>query len=163
MMLYSFEESTAGRSVDRRFERPRASIHDDLVIEALQPLDILQIGCRGEVLDGDYGTAAVRRVGSLQEAVSAIAQHQFDAIVLGSGIADAWPTAAYEQIAKLAGRTPVVVETEHVGPMANLKQRHDREQDIIVATTKPSLLPRLLLATVLRNRALAEDPGAQIA
>ena len=115
MMLYSFEESTAGRSVDRRFEPRRASIHDDLVIEALQPLDILQIGCRGEVLDGDYGTAAVRRTGSLQEAVSVIAQHEFDAIVLGSGIADAWPTAAYEQIADLAGRTPIVVQTEHVG------------------------------------------------
>ena len=37
--------------------------------------------------------------------------------LLGSGIADAWPTAAYEQIADLAGRTPIVVQTEHVGPM----------------------------------------------
>ena len=162
-MLYSFEESTGGRSVDKRFEPRRASIHDDLVIEALQPLDILQIGCRGEVLDGDYGTAAVRRSGSLQEAVSVIAQHEFDAIVLGSGIADAWPTAAYEQIADLAGRTPIVVQTEHVGPMASVKKRHVREQDVIVSTPKASLLARLILAAILQSRALAEDPGAQIA
>lgn len=162
MMLYQIEGSTAQRSVEKPFD-PRRAILDDLVIEALQPLDVLQIGRRGQPLDGDYETVAVRNAESLQEALSIIAQKEFDAIVLGSSVADAWPTAAYEQIAKLAGGTPVVVETEHVRPMANLKQRHDREQDIIVATTKPSLLPRLLLATVLRNRALAEDPGAQIA
>ena len=162
-MLYSFEESTGGRSVDRRFEPRRASIHDDLVIEALQPLDVLQIGCRGEVLDGDCGTAAVRRSGSLQEAVRVIAQHEFDAVVLGSGIADAWPTAAYEQIADLAGRTPIVVQTGYLAPMASLKKRHVREQDVIVSTTKPSLLARLILAAILRSRALADDPGAQIA
>ena len=163
MMLYSVEESTAGRSVDRRFEPRRASIHDDLVIEALQPSHILEIGCRGEVLDGGDGIAAVRRIGSLQEAVSVIAQHEFDAIVLGSGIADAWPTAAYEQIADLAGRTPIVVQTDYLAPMASLKKRHVREQDVIVSTTKPSLLARLILAAILRSRALAEDPGAQIA
>lgn len=163
MMLYHIEDSTARRSVDGRFDARRASILDDLVIEALQPLDVLQIGCRGQVLAGDYGTAAVRNVGSLQEAVSAIAQHQFDAIVLGSSVADAWPTAAYERIAALAGRTPVVVQTDYVAPMASLKQRHDREQDIIVATTSPSLLARLMLAGILRSRALAEDPGAHIA
>jgi hypothetical protein len=163
MMLYDFKASTVGRSVDRRFEPRRASIHDDLVIEALQPSQILQIGCRGEVLDGGDGIAAVRRIGSLQEAVSVIAQHEFDAIVLGSGIADAWPTAAYEQIADLAGRTPIVVQTDYLAPMASLKKRHVREQDVIVSTTKPSLLARLILAAILRSRALAEDPGAQIA
>jgi hypothetical protein len=90
-------------------------------------------------------------------------QHEFDAIVLGPSIADAWPTAAYEKIAELAGRTPVVVQTEHVTPMVSLKQRHDREEDIIVATTSPSLLTHLTLAAILRSRALAEGSGAQIA
>jgi hypothetical protein len=162
MMLYHIEDSTARRSVEGRIDSRRAAIRDDLVIEALQPLDVLQIGCRGQVLDGDHGTAAVRKVGSLQEAISVIAQHEFDVIVLGSGVADAWPTAAYDQIATLAGRTPVVVQTDYVAPMASLKQRHDREHDIIVATTKPSLLARLMLAAILRSRAFAEDPGAQI-
>ena len=162
-MLYDLKESKAGPSVDRRFKPRRASILDDLVLEALQPLDILQVGYRGEVLDGDDGIPASRRTGSLQEAVSVITQHELDAIVLRSGIADAWPTVAYEHIANLAGRTPIVVQTDYVAPMASLKQRHHREQDVIVSTTKPSLLARLILATILRSRALAEDPGAQSA
>ena len=160
-MLFDLKESTAGPSVDRRFEPRRAPILDDLVIEALQPLDILQIGYGGEVLNDDDGIPAGRRAGSLQEAVSVMAQHQLDAIVLGSGIADAWPTAAYEQIAGLAGRTPIVVRTDHLAPMASLKQRHLREQDVIVSSTKPSLLTRLILVAILRSRALAEDPGAR--
>jgi hypothetical protein len=163
IMLYDPKGSTARRNVDGRFDPRRALILDDLVIAALQPLDVLQIGCRGQVLDGDYRTAAVRELGSLQEAVSVIAQHQFDAIVLSSGVADSWPTAAYEELARLAGRTPLVVQTEHVGPMASLKRRHDRKQDVIVSTTKPSLLARFILAAILRSRALADDPGAQIA
>jgi hypothetical protein len=163
MMLYHIEDSTPRRSVDGRPYPRRTSILDDLVIEALQPLDVLQIGCRGQVLDGDHGTAAVCKAGSLQEAISIMTQHEFDAIVLGPSIADAWPTAAYEKIAELAGRTPVVVQTEHVTPMVSLKQRHDREEDIIVATTSPSLLTHLTLAAILRSRALAEGSGAQIA
>jgi hypothetical protein len=161
IMLYHIEESTARRSVNGRFDPRSGRILDDLVIEALQPLDVLQIGCRGQLLGDEYATAVVRELGSLEEAVSVIAQHQFDAIVLGSGVADAWPTAAYDQVAKLAGPTPVVVHTEHVGPMANLKQRHERQQDVIVATAKPSLLARLILAAILRRRALAQEPSAQ--
>ena len=162
IMLCHVEGSIARRRVDGRSDPRRASILDDLVIEALQPLAILQIGFQGQVLDGGYGAAAVRKVGSLHDAVSAIAQHEFDAIVLGSGVADAWPTVAYEQIAKLAGATPVLVQADFVGPMAGIKQRQDREQDVIVATVKSSLLARLILAVVLRSRALAEEPGTQI-
>lgn len=160
-MLYQID--VARPRADGRFGPRRAWIVDDLVIQALQPLDVLQIGCLGQVLDGHHGTAPVRKVTSLQEAVSVIAEHEFDAIVLGGSVADAWPTAVYEQIAALAGQTPVVVQTDYVPPMANLKKRHDREQDIIVATTSPSLLARLLLAAILRSRAIADDRGAQIA
>lgn len=101
-------------------------------------------------------------VGSLHEAIALVAQHEFDAIVLGPKVADAWPTAAYEQIANLAGTTTVVVQTDYLGPMTTIKQRHGREQDVIVANAEPSLLARLILAAILRRRALAEQPGAQI-
>ena len=161
-MLYLIDGSRARESVRRRSLPPRALISDDLVLEALQPLDVLQIGCRGQVLESGGGDRAVRSLGSLHEAMTIIAQHEFDAIVLGSKIADAWPTAAYEQIAKLVGPTPVVVQTDFLGPMATIKQRHDREQDVIVARSKPPLLARLILAAILRRRALAEELGAQI-
>ena len=161
-MLCHFDQSIARRRVDGRSDRRRASILDDLVIEALQPLDILQIGVQGQVLDDRCGAAAVRKVRSLSEAVSAIAQHEFDAIVLGSDVADAWPTAAYEQIARLAGPTSILVQADFVGPMTTIKQRQHREQDVVVATVSPSLLRRLALSAILRNRALTEKPGTQI-
>ena len=161
-MLYYIDGSNARRRVDGRSDPRRASILDDLVIEALQPLGILQIGVQGQVLDADCGAAAVRKVRSLSEAVSALAQHDFDAIVLGSDVADAWPTAAYEQIARLAGPTPILVQADFVGPMTGIKQRQHREQDIVVATVSPSLLGRLALSAILRSRALAEGPGTQI-
>ena len=160
-MLYHSDGAIARRQVGGRPDPRRASIFDDLVIEALQPVDILQIGISGQRLERGLG-AAVRRTGSLREAVTAIAQHEFDAIILGSGLADAWPTAAYERIAELAGSTPVLVQADAIGPMASIKQRQGREQDVIVATEKPSLLTRLILAAILRSRALAEEPGIQI-
>ena len=150
--------ATIRGSADRR----RVPVLDDLVIEALQPLSILQIGVPAQLLDGACGDVAVRRVRSLHEAVGAIAQHEFDAIVLRSGAVDAWPTAAYEQVAMLAGATPIVVQTDFVGPMTSIKQQQDRNQDILVATPKASLLGRLVLTAILRNRALAEEPGTEI-
>jgi hypothetical protein len=160
-MLCHFEESIAKRRFGGQTVPQRALILDALVIEALQPLRILQIGVPGQLLDGDYGSA-VRKVRSLDEAIGALAQHDFDAIVLGSSMADAWPTAAYDQIATLAGSTPVLVQADFVGPMAGIKQQHGREQDIIVANAIPALLGRLALSAILRSRALAEDPGMQI-
>ena len=160
-MLCHFEGSIAKRGFGRQSVPQRALVLDDLVIEALQPLHLLQIGVPGQLLEGDYG-AAVRKVKSLDDAIGALAQHDFDAIVLGSSVADAWPTAAYEQIATLAGSTPVLVQVDSVGPMAGIKQRHDRKQDLIVATDTPSLLGRLVLSVILQSRALAEVPGTQI-
>ena len=160
-MLYHLDEAIARRQVGGRPEPRRASMFDDLVIEALQPVDILQIGMPGQLLERSLG-AVVRRTGSLHEALSAMAEHEFDAILLGSGLADAWPTAAYERIAEVAGSRPVLVQVDAIWPMASIKQRQGREQDVIVATEKPSLLTRLILAAILRSRALAEEPGTQI-
>jgi hypothetical protein len=137
-------------------------ILDHLVIEALQPVSILQIGMPGQLLNDDYEAVSVSNVNTLDEAIGAMACNEFDAIVLGSGIVDAWPAAAYEQIAGLAGSTPVLVQTDFVGPMAAIKQQQDRDQDIIVGTAKPSLLGRLALTAIMRNRALAEELGTQI-
>jgi hypothetical protein len=143
--------------------KPRhASILDDLVIQALQPLSILQIGVRGQLLD-KWGKVAVRKAGSLDEAVCAVVRHEeFDAIVLGADVGDAWPTAAYERIAELAGPTPVVVQAGFVEPMARIKQQQIREGDTIVATANPDLLGRLALTAILRSRALAEEPKTEI-
>ena len=140
----------------------QASILDELVIRALQPLSILQIGVPGQLLE-EWGELAVRKVRSLDEAVGAVVQHEFDAIVLGADVGDAWPTAAYERIAELAGPTPVVVQSGSVGPMARIKQQQIRERDIVVATAKPYVLGRLALTAILRSRALAEEPYIEIA
>ena len=160
-MLCHFGQSIATHGLGGQSDQRRASILDDRVIEALQPFSILQIGVPGQLLDSDCGGAAVRKVRSLGEAVCAVAQHEFDAIVLGSGVVDDWPTAAYEQMAELAGSTPVLVQTDFVGPMAGIKQQQSREQDVIVATAKASILSRLALTAILRSRALAEEPGTQ--
>lgn len=160
-MLCRLDEPIAGRQVGGPPEPRPTPISDDLVIEALQPLDILQIGMPEQLL-GRRLEAAVRKLGSLHEAVIAIAQHEFDAIVLGSSVTDAWPTAAYEQIARLAGPTPILVQADVTGLMAVIKQREDRERDVVVATSKPSLLARLMLAAILQSRALAGEPGTQI-
>jgi hypothetical protein len=162
IMLCDIHHSMARPELRGESDRRRAPISDDLVIEALHPVSILQIGVPWQLLGGDNAAVAVRSVRSLDEAVGAIAQHRFDAIVLGSGLMDAWPTAAYERIAELAGSTPVLVQTEFVAPMSGIKQQQDREDDIIVANAKPSLLGRLVLAAILRSRALADAPETQI-
>lgn len=162
IMLCHVDHSTAKHGIGGKPDPRRVSITDDLVIQALQPLSILQIGVSEPLLESDRGEVSGPNIRSLDEAVGAIDQQEFDAIVLGSGAVDAWPTTAYEQIAGLAGSTPVVVQTDFVGPMASIKQQHLREQDIIVATAKSLLLGRLVLTAILRSRALAEEQGTQV-
>jgi hypothetical protein len=147
--------------VDAQPKSWHASILDDLVIRALQPLSILQIGVRGQLLD-KWGEVAVRKARSLDEAVCAVVRHEFDAIVLGAHVGDAWPTAAYERIAELAGPTPVVVQAGFVEPMVRIKQQQIREGDTIAATANPDLLGRLALTAILRSRSLAEEPKTEI-
>jgi hypothetical protein len=162
-VLTDFRHSISKRESSGPSALPRASILDDLLIETLRPVSLLQIGITWQLPDCEYGAVAVRNVRSLDEAIAALAQDEFDAIILGSALVDAWPTAAYEQITKLAGASPVLVQTDFIGPMADIKQQQDRERDIIVTNVKPSVLGRLALTAILRTRALAEEPGTQIA
>jgi DNA-binding NarL/FixJ family response regulator len=160
-MLYALHGALPGRPVGRPSDTTAASRVDQLVIEALQPFDVLQVGLAGQLLEHSGG-ATVRRVATLHDAISAMAQYEFDAIVLGLDVPDAWPTAAYEQIATLAGATPVLVHADVIGPMATIKQRQDRQQDVVLAAAKPAVMRRLTLSAILRSRALAEEPGARI-
>ena len=136
-------------------------ISDELLIKALQPLRILQIGTQQPLLDSGHRAVASASA-TLEHGLCLLDRHEFDAIVLGSDIADGWPAVAYERLAEVAGSMPVLVQADVIGPMAVIKQRHDRAQDVIVAATAgPSLLERLILAAILRSRALAADPSTQ--
>jgi hypothetical protein len=150
-------------SVAGRLNVPKGSISDELLIKALQPLSILQIGLQPQRLGGCRGQVTIREVGSLDQALGLLAADEFDAIILEPDLADAWPTAAYERIAEAAGSTPVVVKADPVEPMIMVKRRWDRAEDVIVSDAAPPLLlERIILAAVLRNRALAASPATQI-
>ena len=150
-------------SVVGRLNVPKGSISDELLIKALQPLSILQIGLQRQLLDGCRGQVTVREVRSLDQALGLLAAEEFDAIMLGPDLADAWPTAAYERVAEAAGSTPVVVKADPVEPMIMVKRRQDRADDVIVSSAAPPLfLERIMLAAVLRNRALAASPATEI-
>jgi DNA-binding NarL/FixJ family response regulator len=150
-------------SVAGRLNVPKGSISDELLIKALQPLSILQIGLQPQRLGGCRGQVTIREVGSLDQALGLLAADEFDAIILEPDLADAWPTAAYERVAEAAGSTPVVVKADPVEPMIMVKRRWDRADDVIVSNAAPPLLlERIILAAVLRNRALAASPATQI-
>jgi DNA-binding NarL/FixJ family response regulator len=143
--------------------RSKGSISDELLIKALQPLSVLQIGSQRKLLGGCRGQVTVREVRSLDQALGLLAADEFDAIILGPDLADAWPTSVYEHVAKAAGSTPVVVKADPVEPMIMVKRRQDRADDVIVSSAAPPLLlERMTLAAVLRNRALAASPATQI-
>ena len=59
-MLCHFEGSIAKRGVGEQSVPRRALVLDDLVIEALQPFHILQIGVPGQLLDRGYGAGFAR-------------------------------------------------------------------------------------------------------
>jgi hypothetical protein len=163
MWSQSDQQSTDWPCAAGRFGTRGAAISDELLIKALQPLSILQIGRQQPLLDRGGRAVASTNARTLEHGSYLLDRHEFDAIVLGSDIADGWPTVAYERLAEVAGSTPVLVQADVIGPMAVIKQRHDRSQDVIVAATAgPFLLKRLILAAILRSRALAADPGTQI-
>jgi hypothetical protein len=150
-------------SVAGRLNVPKGSISDELLIKALQPLSILQIGLQPQRLGGGRGQLTVRKVRSLAQALGLLAADEFDAIILEPDLADAWPTAAYERVVEAAGSTPVVVKADPVEPMIMVKRRWDRADDVIVSNAAPPLLlERIILAAVLLNRALAASPATQI-
>ena len=150
-------------SVAGRLNVPKGSISDELLIKALQPLSILQIGLQPQRLGGGRGQLTVRKVRSLEQALGLLAEEEFDAIILEPDLADAWPTAAYERVVEAAGSTPVVVKADPAEPMIMVKRRRDRADDVIVSNAAPPLLlERIILAAVLLNRALAASPATQI-
>ena len=123
-------------SVAGRLNVPKGSISDELLIKALQPLSILQIGLQPQLLGGGRGQLTVRKVRSLEQALGLLAEEEFDA--LGADFADAWPMSAYERLAEAAGSTPVVVKADPVEPMIMVKRRQDRADDVIVSSATPS-------------------------
>jgi DNA-binding NarL/FixJ family response regulator len=163
--MQSLHDSSVAGPVQRGWTLnvPKGSISDELLIKALQPLSILQIGLQPQLLGGGRGQLTVCKVRSLEQALGLLAKEEFDAIILGPDLADAWPMSAYERLAEAAGSTPVVVKADPVEPMIMVKRRQDRADDVIVSSATPPLfLERMTLAAVLRNRALAASPGTQI-
>lgn len=149
-------------SVAGRLDVPKRSISDELLIRALQPLSLLQIGLHQQLFGGCRGQVVVRRVSSLEHALDLLAGEEFDAIIIGPDLVDEWPTSAYERLAETAGSTPVVVTADPAEPMLMVKRRQDRDDDVIVSAVAPTLvLERITLAAVLRNRALAASFNAQ--
>jgi len=151
------------RSAAGRLEARNGSVSDELLIRALQPLSLLQIGMPQQLFDGWRGQAVVRIVRSLEHALGRLAGEDFDAIIIGPELTDAWPTTAYERLAEAAGSMPVVVAAGQEEPMLMVRQRQDRAHDEIISSAAPTLvLERITLAAVLRNRALAASFNAQI-
>ena len=54
-MLCHFDQSIARRDIGGQSDPRRALILDDLVIEALQPVRVLQVGVPGQLLQGATG------------------------------------------------------------------------------------------------------------
>ena len=139
-----------------RLDAPKDSISDEPLIRALQPLNLLQIGMSQQLFHGWHGQAVVRIVRSLEHALGRLAGEDFDAIILGPELTDAWPTTAYERLAEAAGSIPVVVAAGQEEPMVMVRQRQDRAHDEIISSAAPTLvLERITLAAELRNRAFA--------
>lgn len=143
-------------SVAGRLEARNGSVSDELLIRALRPFSLLQIGLQLQLFSGCRDDVVVRIVRSLEHALGLLAEEEFDAIILGPELTDAWPTTAYERLAEAAGSMPVVVAAGQEEPMLMVRQRQDRAHDEIISSVAPSLvLERIVLAAVLRNRAFA--------
>jgi hypothetical protein len=132
-----------------------------MLVGALCPLSILQIGSGRLFRDPDEGVL-VADEGSLGGALNILNDKDFDTIVLGRGLRDAWPPTAYERLAEIAGSTPIVAWTDSVEQLTRLKVQHGRMQDLIVAAAaSSSVVEQLTLAATIRRRALAAEPGLQ--
>lgn len=151
-----------GASVAGRLGVPSGSVSDELLIRGLQPLSLLQIGLQQQLFSGSRGEVTARIVRWLEHALGLLAGEEFDVIILGPELADAWPTTAYERLAEAAGSTPIVVAADQAESMLMVRRRQDRASDEIISSAAPPVvLERITLAAVLRNRALAAL-GAQI-
>lgn len=139
-----------------RLEARNGSVSDELLIRALRPFSLLQIGLQQQLFLGCRGDVVVRIVRSLERALGLLAGEEFDAIILGPELTDAWPTTAYERLAEAAGSMPVIVAAGQEEPIVMVRQQQDRAHDENISSAATSLvLERIVLAAVLRNRAFA--------
>ena len=145
-----------GASVAGQLEVPSGSISDELLIRALRPVSVLQIGLQQELFNGCRGEVFVRIVRSLEHALGLLAAEEFDVVILGPELTDAWPTTAYERLTEAVGGTPVVVAAEQVEPIQMVRRLQERACDEIISSAAPTVvLERIALAAVLRNRTFA--------
>jgi DNA-binding NarL/FixJ family response regulator len=142
--------------VARRSSLPNGSVPDDLLLRAAESPCLLQIGMKDRLKISCHGREFVRTVRSLEQALTLLAEEEFDAIILGAELSDAWPTTAYEDLAEKAGSTPVVVAADQLEPMLAVRRRQDRADDVVIPSGVPIfVLERIALAAVLRKRTLA--------
>ena len=145
-----------GASVAGQLEVPSGSVSDEFLIRALRPVSVLQIGLQQELFNGCRGEVFVRVVRALEHALALLAAEEFDVVILGPELTDAWPATAYERLIEAVGSTPVVVATEQVEPIQTARQRQYRAYDEIISSGAPTVvLERIALAAVLRNRTFA--------
>ena len=140
-----------------------AKMQIEMLVGALRPLTILQIGSGERLFYGANEGVVVVTKGSLAEALATISPGAFDAIILGRGLRDAWSSTAYERVAEVAGSTPIVALTESVEQLTTLKAQRERVHDVVVtAAASSSVLEQLALAATIRRRALAANPQLKI-
>jgi DNA-binding NarL/FixJ family response regulator len=143
-----------------RLEARNSSVSHELLLRALHPLSLLQIGMPRQLFDGWRDQAVIHIGRSLEHALGLLAREEFDVIILGPELTDAWPTTAYERLAKAAESLPIVVAAGQEEPMLMVKQQQDRANDEIISSVAPGLvLEQIVLAAVLRNRAFAALPA----
>ena len=143
-------------SVAGQLEVPSGSVSNELLIRALHPLSVLQIGLPRELFSGCRGEVSVRIVRSLKRALDLLAAEEFDVIILGPELPDAWPTTAYERLAEAVGCISFVVAADQGEPIEMVRRRQDRAHDEIISSAIPTVvLERIALAAVLRNRTSA--------
>jgi hypothetical protein len=139
-----------------------AHMRVEMLVAALRPLAILQVGSGQRLFRNAKADVARVDEDSLSGALDTLGREEFDAIVLGWGLRDAWSATAYERVAGIAGPISIVAWTDSVEQLTTLKAQHQREQDMIVAAaTSSSVIEQLALAATIQRRALAAGPGVQ--
>jgi hypothetical protein len=137
-------------------------VHVEVLVGALRPLRILQIGSGKRLFREVNEGVVLADNGSLGDALDTLSREDFDVVVLGGGLRDAWSPAAYERLIEITGSTPIVAWTDSVEQLIRLKVQHGRAHDLIVAAAaSSSIVEHLTLAATIRRRALATDPGLQ--
>ena len=145
-----------GPASDGRRRVPNGSLSRALLVKALGPFSLLQIGFQPQLFCERPAEVAARVVTTLRQALDLLASEEFDVIVLGRDITDAWPTTVYQSLAEAVRSTPVIVAADRADTMLMVRRRLERNQDEIISPAVPTIVLELIaLAAVLRHRALA--------